>query len=399
MRRLAAGPALGGLALLLLGCSTSSPERSAADERTADTVSGPVDVPRGEPPAPPEPPRRGQADPDGGSGARRLAVGWLSACAIRRGELWCWGSDVDAWPEPRRPGPRIVSPAPPDRVRPPTRVEGARPEGLALAVATCVLEVGGRVVCFGTNRGGALGIGLAPLARGRFEVELPAPARDLATLGTRTCARLEGGGAACWGDAQGWEGPPPRPSRVTDSRGRPLEGLARVAVDAAIDSEGRLLLWGADRPGETRRRGPREAMQAELASRPSSARTRLIDVARTPASVCTLDVEGRVDCWGELRVEAGAVAGGDARIPPARELECAEDYCCVATRDGRLVAWAAGMAPRTLARMTIGALALGPHMLCWEEEAPGRPVWCFTSAPDVFGLRGAPDTPIRVPLP
>ncbi len=254
-------------------------------------------------------------------------MGWTKACAVTDGDLVCWGSDIEAWPAPI-PLPRITYPAPASSIREPTRIEiedGARAVGIAMAVPTCVLESTGRVVCFGAGAHEALGIGVAPLYRGRAEVALPEPVRELSTTGTRTCVLFEhSGGVACWGASDEKRvGPSPLPTRVTDTAGQPLRGMVRVAVDAAIDEEGHLFLWGLDEHGELHAcgvPGPRTPREGMRAHRVRLARP-LVDVERTETFVCALDETGEIECWGDMEVQHGNLnaSGAPRRIPPARE--------------------------------------------------------------------------------
>lgn len=265
---------------------------------------------------------------------RTFAITAERRCEVREGALFCAGVSGVGWPYPedatvsarRRVGETRVA-------------VGGTPVAVTLSEEHgCALLDDGAVRCWGANGMGQLGSGVCDAgALAPQPVRLPGRATSIATLGGRTCARLEDGTAACWGGVGHLPGSrwSCRPRRVRDGRGWPLGGLARVEVDAAIDARGRLWVWGSDFYGQVSRAAPgaRRApgLEAVQVREPPSVR----EVASTGTGTCVLDARGEARCWG---APVGRSVAADAAVTrPTRvrgtdgaiALSCDPTSCCV----------------------------------------------------------------------
>jgi hypothetical protein len=125
---------------------------------------------------------------------RLFALGVHHGCGLRDAGLWCWGRD-----DRGKLGPGEARTAR-------TPEPGANVGDIRALVAgwdfTCVLNVEGAVLCWGSNALGALGT--SPMDRERHtepsRVPLPAPATDLRAGHNHACALLEAGEVYCWGE-------------------------------------------------------------------------------------------------------------------------------------------------------------------------------------------------------
>ncbi|HET9930622.1 MAG TPA: hypothetical protein VFQ35_08040, partial [Polyangiaceae bacterium] len=123
----------------------------------------------------------------------RLSTGDEHACAVTSSALRCWGKSAEGelgLPLDGSHGPRQID------IGAPVRAPAAG------ALHTCALDTEGRVFCFGSNDSGQLGTG-APLGSDDPApglVTLPAPAIDLRTLFSHSCAVLSDASLWCWGE-------------------------------------------------------------------------------------------------------------------------------------------------------------------------------------------------------
>lgn len=130
-------------------------------------------------------------------GVEAYSVGQLHTCAVKSGQVLCWGRNVEAQcGAPASPSVMVPTPVP--------------LEGTFVGVATgrghtCALEEGGHLYCWGANDRGQLGLGeeavedaLHPpsLVEGPTWVDVDAGLNH-------TCARTAAQGLYCWGNNGG----------------------------------------------------------------------------------------------------------------------------------------------------------------------------------------------------
>lgn len=259
----------------------------------------------------------------------------------------------------------------------PARPEAAAPQkvvGVATGdFHTCILVVGGSVMCFGRNTDGELGDGGAS---GNRSKPLAVPnLRDVEQLAAGhgfSCARVKGGKVRCWGSGR-ILGDDQSVERV-----RPAEvaGLSDVVdikagglVACAKTTSGAVRCWGTDGI----KKGAPSAGADEIAVAGAHACARTLDrqivcwgegLARNPKQsgpdtakavaiatgdsfVCAV-VEGGVRCWGRNdQGELGMRADTETRTKPVvvkgltgvAKITAAEARACVLSKDGMVRCW------------------------------------------------------------
>lgn len=161
------------LGALMLSCgrlgfnatSTNSTDAAADSNNNGDAATGPTSV--------------------------TVAASDSHTCAIRRGQLACWGSNSDGQLGTGDQVQRLT----------PTAVSGDNWAEVRLGGAfTCARKTNGDVYAWGSNSTGQLGA-LAPAASSvPLRIALPAAARAITGGETHACAILENGQLWCWGD-------------------------------------------------------------------------------------------------------------------------------------------------------------------------------------------------------
>lgn len=252
--------------------------------------------------------------------AIEVAVGTGTVCVVHRaGAVSCWGDGSSG-----QLGPHHL-----DRSLTPVSIEGLA-EVVELAVDSylvCARRRLGSVYCWGEPWMGLMpGPGPPPgFVATSTPAELPGvvDATGLA-LGDHHACVLTGAGAVwCWGgDSFGQlgrrAGDGPEEAKY-DFHPAPVEGLpqvVRVVAGAdhscAIDAEGGLWCWGANRYGQLGARTTDDAVGPTLVELPGS----VTQVAAGAVHTCALVASGEVLCWGSnVRGQCGLDAEGPVLEP------------------------------------------------------------------------------------
>ena len=121
-----------------------------------------------------------------------IASGKFHSCAIDAGSVKCWGYNA---------GGTVGDGTTTNRTQPVTLTLPASATALALAdLQSCALLTNGDVYCWGSNAIGQAGDGTKEHAYYTVRVKgLPAPAAQVKTTPTSTCALLTTGKVYCWG--------------------------------------------------------------------------------------------------------------------------------------------------------------------------------------------------------
>jgi alpha-tubulin suppressor-like RCC1 family protein len=219
-----------------------------------------------------------------------ITAGANHTCALGVDQLaYCWGDQWD-----RAVGSFDAG----DNVREPLAVQGAHKFASLSAGAshTCGLSLDGRILCWGDNSAGQLGVKTS--RRLRFApslVTVVSTARAVSAGGAFSCALTDDGAVSCWGKA------PTGAPRVTQLRLRTLS--AGGASACGITDQGRLACWGGDASALTAPKGI--AFPAEL----QSAADEYVQVASGAHHSCAVSAREKVVCWGEDTVgELGPAA-------------------------------------------------------------------------------------------
>ena len=242
-----------------------------------------------------------------GAGTYRLVrAGAAHTCALDVDRLVrCWGDNrsgqLGDGTQTSQPLPAAV------QLRP-----SAIPVALAVgAQHSCVLLSDGRVLCWGSNRDGQLGVANAPLSTMPREV----PGVRASAIGAgdaHTCVVLRSGPVQCWGrDASGQLGlgdqPRDSPGRLTAIPGD--EDVRAVVAGAdhscALTNGGWVWCWGGVRAGGRNR-------LIRLGDGPYAA------VAAGGDASCAVPSERTIECWSGARTDRTEVLlGGRSGGAPA----------------------------------------------------------------------------------
>ena len=255
----------------------------------------------------------------GAQKAKAIAVGTGSVCALGAGGgVTCWGHAALG----------VAAPLP--------RYGPAHVAGLDDAVEiacghahACARRASGEVACWGRNRAGELGDGtLAERATPVRVHGLPGKAVELALsgaseeppellgIGSFTCARLDDGTVACFGNddhgelGDGKRSPRARPARIDglhDAIGLTAGTNHACALVAEGAAGGSVRCWGRNHGGQLGD-GTTETRRTPVA---------VLDLPRAGGHhTCARTESGRVYCWGlGLRGELGAGKGWSSATP------------------------------------------------------------------------------------
>jgi len=312
------------------------------------------------------------------AGARTARRGWIAVAAAARGGplllLAACGGRVqrDSTPSAEPPDP-----SPPASTEPPSTGDVVPCEAPAPATfsawggRTCALVNGGRVACWGN-------------AKPRPQL-IPGidDAVEVATSAGFVCARLRSGAVACAGSYH---------YRAPESVLRGTELVAglpaarRLAAGlyhaCAIDRSGGLWCWGWGPGGELG--DPRVKLRAR-AARVQGVES-VADVTVDSRRACALETGGRVLCWGPETPGGPEVAGS---FPDACQIAAGNTVVCVRRGAGRVTCWGDnafgtlgdGMMSRGPGPVDVPGvvdatdLAIGWQTVCVTRS--GRPIACW----------------------
>lgn len=228
-----------------------------------------------------------------------IASGAEFNCAVASGQLWCWGRGTDGelgLPTDEHCGGYRAD----ERCAvAPRRIPelGNGVQAVALGGAHGCAIVDGDVFCWGRNHDGQLGDG------GREGRPTPTRVADLknataiAAGRAHTCASAETG-VFCWGRndrgqlGDGTRDPQTSPRRISGLGS--ATHLAAGAVHTCAISDGKLACWGANESGQLGRNG------ADVLETPVRVEgvAPVIDVAAAMHHTCAVARDGRVLCFG-----------------------------------------------------------------------------------------------------
>ncbi len=335
------------------------------------------------------------------TGVVDLCAGSGFVCAIDdKGAVRCWGAGESG---PLGDGQGKNAPAPvlvkdTDKAAP----GGPAAKALRCAIAhACLQASDGRVLCWGDNTRGGLGVGdtaprstPTPLLKADAAV-FKLPGGKLMTTAGGGCV-LGGGSAHCWGDdAEGvlglWQAgtqtDPLIPSQVRKADGSNLAGVTElVGSEGAycastlsnpndVESPNAWWCWGDNEGGITGLQGKFGRTLQVATPTPLLAASSIVVV--TPDEGCQVLVEGGFDkllCWG--RNIAGAKLGVDDGKPvplpvllnnvsDVSQLVRSANHACASSGGGKLQCWGQG---------GFGAIGTGstpksatPQQISWSD--------------------------------
>jgi len=238
-------------------------------------------------------------------------------------------------------------------------------------VHVCVRTVTGRVRCWGRNLDGQLGLGHTndigdnELPNTTLDVDLGAPALQIAAGRAHTCALVEGGTVRCWGNNDNLQLGIPGPALDAPDPAKEVEGVtAAIAIDAGLDHTcallegGAIRCWGHNFIGQLGYGHTSDSLALSDVNVGAPATALAVGATHT----CALLDGGDVRCWGsagtgELGSGAPTPVIGDDEDPADGPL---------AALGGPVVAITAGF------QFTCALLDDEQSVLCWGWGSGGR---------------------------
>jgi alpha-tubulin suppressor-like RCC1 family protein len=323
-----------------------------------------------------------------------LVAGEHTTCALKSGELWCWGADYAGQVGDGDPG---------NTEHAPLRV-GDDADWVAISASyshTCGLrdEAGvRRLYCWGDDAG--LGIDPPPTQPVAVPTRVEHPGdlgwQAVSTGAYFTCAIDDGGALWCWGLDDFWQlgddvsAVEATPALVDDTSAW-LEVSAGHEHVCAITGTA-LFCWGRSEAGQTGVRAPRSADRDQIDGNWSH-------VEAGFAHTCAVDTTGQSYCWGDNGDgQLGTGVAGDAYQPRLIDdtrdwtfVSAGETATCGIIADGTLECWGldveglfgasgdrtlpAPIAHASLSGVDFSEVAVGEDHACAITSA--QQLWCW----------------------
>lgn len=276
-----------------------------------------------------------------GAQAAGVAAGGEQSCAIKAGNVWCWGSTWVGLGD----GTSTTSATP-------VLVQGLS-DAAEVAVGdghACARRADQTVWCWGDNGDGQLGNGTTTDAPTPVPVVGIGDAVAISTGDRHSCAVRSGGQIACWGD----NGDGQLGDGTTTSRSAPVPvsgiGDARAvsggaAHTCAVLRSGTVRCWGSnadDQLGDGTAVGNRLVPSADLPGLSDA-----VAVAAGDEHSCALRASGAIACWGDnWNGQLGDGTTDDRATPTAvpgltdvAALSVGASFTCAVVRGGGSRCW------------------------------------------------------------
>ena len=287
--------------------------------------------------------------------AQAIAAGYDETCAVKDGEVWCWGQDHSIINQER------------SYRRHPQRVPNI--QNVAQLAAgfgfMCARIASGQVHCWGDNDQMQLGDGTDKSRQTPVAVKGLNDAVDLVADYGRACALRKTGTVTCWGNHKGLE-------ELAAARGWPtkIERLAMGEGHLCLLSAGTVFCQGSNSSGQLgngeggckpdptdlrcpSRRHPRcKQRQICLSSETFVAAKGVVDatsLALGGGFSCAAGQNGRVLCWGrnsQGQLGLGPNQPSEVHLPTQLgaltdvvQLTASSGHACALTRKGRIACW------------------------------------------------------------
>ena len=293
--------------------------------------------------------------------AKTISVGGFHACAVlEAGDVKCWGDNalgqLGNGSDSSISGPVAVS-----GLNEPTRTVAAG------RYHTCAALESGAVKCWGGNESGEAGSSKSQRCSGGLDesngdcrlepviVEgLTGSVEKLSAGWYHTCALLQSGAIACWGDngsgalGDGSKTPSPRAVTVKGLSGKAVDVSAGDSFTCALLDSGSVQCWGDNEYGKL-------SADPETAASESTAPITVSGLGETAGQVttatghgCALLTSGAVQCWGEnVSGELGDGTSDDSATPvavsglngSAKAVGAGGSHSCALLEDGSVQCW------------------------------------------------------------
>jgi alpha-tubulin suppressor-like RCC1 family protein len=217
---------------------------------------------------------------------------------------------------------------------------------------TCAVLENGNRACWGDDADGQIGVALeGELVTVPVFVPLDEDAIAMSAGALHTCAVLAGGGLACWGDNRddqlgfasceaGVFTCPAAPERVPG-----LEDVVAVAAggprttEAQVGARGFTCAIRGDDTVHCWGHGPGGGPEPSQVTEPDGFPLRqIVHVTAGDSEACAIDAGGNLWCWTSI-----AGARRIDNLPPVIDASVGGGHTCVATRNGSVICWGSNL--------------------------------------------------------
>jgi len=228
-----------------------------------------------------------------------IAAGEAHTCALfSSGSISCWGRNTQGQ----------IGDGSTEQRSAPTPVSGLATGAVEIVAGfghSCARLVNGTVQCWGENSQGQLGNGSQNNSSRPVSVTgLSLPAIALTAGSHHSCAVLQGGGIACWGDNdRGQLGDDTRDDRSSPVAVEALnDTITKVAAGryhtCALATDGDIHCWGSSSRGQL---GTGSVESSRTPARVSALGRDAIAIAAGEDHSCAIRTDGQLRCWGSNR--------------------------------------------------------------------------------------------------
>jgi alpha-tubulin suppressor-like RCC1 family protein len=303
-----------------------------------------------------------------------VETGGLSTCAwVTGGALYCWGQNSGTTGQSSNV-PRMVSGVPPVQT-----VAAASSSFMFSQDSVCMLGTDGSTWCWGDGDDYQLGNGATSVAVTPVAAASGLTFQALASGDAHVCGLTAGGEVYCWGrnfdkQAGATDAVVAQPTRV--NIGDVVELHANVETTCARLSNGTLKCWGDNDERELGRTGPDTAVPETIDVPLSS----LFAVGARQS--CAVDMSGVMRCWGTDRIgELSSSATLVRTTIEATQVAAGGDTTCVRTASGAVSCWGSGAFGQLGDRVASGAPSSTPVAVPISRPATNIAVgWTYACA-------------------
>lgn len=355
--------------VLLVGLSllACGKRRSAAD-----APDGPVTSAAGQPAIPKPSGACTLAESATLTDIEQIAAGETHACGVRRdGRVVCWGdnSSGQLGVAPNAPGGPVLVCGLSDAV-----------EVSVTQYHSCARTKDGSVWCWGFNASGELGDGTTHASRTPVRVAGLGPAKGVSVASFHSCALEADGGVACWGmNTAAVLGTPSPDKRLTPARVPDLKDAVRVVTGSSstcvLRRDATVACWGETRGGPL-------GYVRTAAPTPMAGASDVSSVSHGWYRGCAIRKNGSVACWGGDATPLGWSLGEPIPgVSDAVEVAVGLREACVRRRDGRVSCWVDRSEPQDVPQVRgATSIALGQAFGC--ARMPDASVKCWGADPE-----------------
>lgn len=255
-----------------------------------------------------------------GSSNNPMSAGYAHVCTIwQLGKVQCWGRNLEG---------QIAMPVQDSLLFTASPHEVDINGIVRLAVAgnhTCAIRYDRRVVCWGANNHGQLGLGDARMRDTPTVVTSLTDVTQVAVGTNHSCVLQRSGQVWCWGDNRFGQSAGSTTQQTTPMRVSALSNVMKIAAGGnttcALQSDGYLICWGAeigDVPSFT----------------PIRAVSDVADMAIGYAHACAVQITGTVYCWGDHHYSQNGISMSAqpvqiVGVPLIRSVAVGVDHSCL----------------------------------------------------------------------